>query len=61
MNECVNLYDETQYQQLRSLVQKGLGTEREETDEQVRRQIFETISQSVRNRYIHVRERVTLG
>ena len=54
MSEYANYYDEALYRQLRGLVQRGLGTEKEETDDQVRRQIFETISQSVKEKYIHV-------
>lgn len=61
MREYANYYDEALYRQLRGLVQRGLGTEKEETDDQVRRKIFETISQSVKEKYIHVWERVRLG
>ena len=54
-------HDEKRYQYLRRVVQEKLGTEQEESDAQVRRQISESITESAGEKYISVKERVRLG
>lgn len=48
-------------QKYRQKVQEQLSTDREETDEEVRRQIYEVLSQEAKRSYMNVRERVRLG
>lgn len=63
MNEYGSLYDpaEEGYSELRGKIQKRLGMEKEGSDIQVKRQIYEVLSAETRRKYIPVQKRVQMG
>lgn len=61
MSEYGKLYSHKAYPRLREQVQERLGTERIESDQTVRRRIYEVLCEESARNYINVRERAWLG
>lgn len=61
MSEYGKLYSHKAYPHLREQVQERLGTERIESDQTVRRRIYEVLCEESARNYINVRERAWLG
>ena len=64
MNEYGSLYDpaeEDRYPELRGKIQERLGLEKEGSDIQVKRQIYEVLAAESHKKYIPVQKRVQMG